>query len=249
MKPLYLTDRQGPMQVVLDGPALRVRASAGDIADRRFPLSRVSRVVVVGRVSWSTDALLACADEGVVVCFQRKDGRLRARWIGRPSKRNNFAQRWRDFFDRSDWQELYMPWRTNIRRRAIRFCALRMGWSPRKGTNLVRTLHGNVGLDLSELRTLKKELRGLVEARVIEELTHTGLGADDVSLTQLVPDLVTVVQWALHAELVLRPPKPCRNATAGTPMATAFFERNRGTCDFVLRETLRHLYRYLEEVV
>ena len=68
-------------------------------ADRRIPFKRVSRVVESGRVSWSTNALLECADQGVVVHFLKGNGMPRARWIGRVTERSELAQRWVDFLD------------------------------------------------------------------------------------------------------------------------------------------------------
>jgi len=58
LKPLYL---HGPptLEVVLDGPALRVQTES--TAPRLFPLRRLSRVIVSGDVMWELPALLACA--------------------------------------------------------------------------------------------------------------------------------------------------------------------------------------------
>lgn len=244
MKPLYLAGAE-TLHVALDGPALRV--SKSNASDRRFPLGRVSRIVVSGRVSWSTDALLACADEGIVVCFLKADGSPRGRWIGRPSKRCDFAQRWHNFLDRPDYQELYAQWRSNIRRRAVRFCALRMGWSPVGRTrDLVRVIQAGTNCGVGELRTLRRELHGLAHARCLEELARIGLGADDASLTLIVPDLVTTIQWGLHPDLdIWRRGRP-EHELDDPMLAITFFERHRNACEFHLRETLRHLNRYLE---
>ena len=243
MKPLYLAGTS-PLRVALDGPALRI--SRSNASDRRFPLERVSRIVVSGSVSWSTDALLACADEGIAVCFLKADGGLRARWIGRPSKRCDFAQRWSNFLDRPDYKELYAQWRSNIRRRAIRFCALRMG-RPSIGCNrdVIRVIQQETNCDAVELRRIKKKINGLAHARCVEELARVGLGSDNASLKLIAPDLVAMIQWGLHPDFAVWWQRR-RRPSSGPDSAISFFEQHGGVCEFHLRETLRHLNRYLE---
>ena len=253
VKPLYLhADR--PLAVSLDGPALRI--SRAGYADQRFPLRRVSRVMVSGDASWSTGALLVCADEGINVCFLKADGMPRARWIGRATKRGELAQRWQDFLDRPDWPDLYTQWRIAASRRAVRFCAWRMGWSP---TGDPRTMHQAICeatravVDAAELSATRRRLYGLAQARAFEELGKVGLNARDVSIAHLVPDLVAAIQWGLRPELTrwMTHRRRDRNARHEEPRfdhrtAAAFFERHSALVDFHLRDTLGRLQRYLE---
>lgn len=253
MKPLYLhADR--PLAVSLDGPALRISRTGH--AEQRFPLQRISRVMVSGDASWSTGALLACADAGINVCFLRSNGMPRARWIGRATERSGLAQRWRDFLDRPDWPDLYTEWRIALSRRAVRFCAWRMGWSP---TGDPKTMHQAIWeatravVDAAELRIMRRRLYGLGHARAVEALGEAGLSAKDASLTHLAPDLVITVQWGLRPELTrwLARRRRGRNAHHGEfrfdPWtAAAFFEHHSGLVDFHLRDTLGRLERHLE---
>ncbi|MDE0373743.1 MAG: CRISPR-associated endonuclease Cas1 [Rhodospirillales bacterium] len=256
MKPLYLKGVE-PLKVSLDGPALKV--SQPGAADRRFPLRRVSRVIVSNRVTWSTRALLACADEGITVCFLSRDGTPRARWTGRPSPRSEFLQRWHDFVDRPDWRELFAQWRTAARRRAVRFCALRMGWSPRQPTRaLVRTvlapIRESAGHD--RYREMRRQIHGLARTRALADLSNLGLGADDDALAAVTPTLATSIQWGLHPELVRWLGASSRRDGRQLPMsadlscdskdAIHFFERHADSCAFHLRDSLLHLKRYME---
>ena len=256
MKPLYLKGVE-PLKVSLDGPALKV--SQRGAADRRFPLRRVSRVIVSNRVAWSTRALLACADEGITVCFLSRNGTPRARWTGRPSPRSEFLQRWHDFVDRPDWQELFTQWRTAVRRRAVRFCALRMGWSPRQPTRaLVRTVLAPILESAGDgrHREMRRRIHGLAKSRALADLSNLGLGADDDALAALVPILATSIQWGLHPELVRW--LSTRSRRDGGPFpasadrsidsrdAVNFFERHADSCAFHLRDALLHLKRYME---
>lgn len=253
MKPLYLhADR--PLVVSLDGPALRIARTG--CADQRFPLRRISRVMVSGNASWSTGALLACADAGVTVCFLTAAGTPRARWIGRATARNELAQRWQDFLDRPDWSDLYTEWRIATTRRAVRFCAWRMGWSP---TRDPRTMHQAICeatrniVNTAELRTIRRRLYGLAHARALEELGKVGLAARDISVTHLLPDLVKTIQWGLRPELTRwlahqkrgRAPRHTGFEFDHRTVAT-FFERHSALVDFHLRDTLGRLQRHLE---
>ena len=252
MKPLYL---QGscPLKVTLDGPALRIAQDG--VADSRFPLARVSRVIVSGNVSWTTDALLACADEGIFISFLSAAGSTRARWIGRCSKRSAFSQRWIDFVDRPDWEELYHQWSVASRRRAVRLCALRMGWSPQQDTGklisaIIGPLHQRLG---HEYRALVRHMRGLARTRALAELTHLGLGADDDALARISPELTAAIQWGLHPELSRwirqesrKPLSHCKGLLMTNPRQMArFFEQNIGTVDFCLRDALKFLHSHL----
>lgn len=74
-KPLYL-DTTAANEVALDsGIALRIRAY--EKADSFYPLRRLSRVIVTGKVEWTTEALLACLEYGVPVARIFTDPRPR----------------------------------------------------------------------------------------------------------------------------------------------------------------------------
>lgn len=64
-----------------------------------------------------------------------------------------------------------------------------------------------------ELSVVRRRLHGMVYARALEKLGRVGLGAGDVSVSYLAPDLVTAVQWGLRPELTrwLSRGRRCRN--------------------------------------
>lgn len=249
MRPLYLQSH-APVQVSLDGPALLVKAEGA--GDRRYPLCRISRIVASDSTSWTTSALLQCADQGITVTVLRSDGLVRARWTGRPNERSSFAQYWTDFVDLSDWRARYQQWRTANRTRAIRFCAIRMGWrphtDPRKPIQAIKdaTPHPHTR---AELTRLKRHLYGLSQSRAVAELHR--FGVPDVASQTLIPDLVMAIQWGLHPEL-------CRRMTTDTGDSTpriqrrtvaTFFERHASTADFIVQDTLTRLAHHLRESI
>ena len=239
-KPLYIQGRE-PLQVCLDGPALRVSKQHSD--DRRFPLGRISRVVVSGDVGWSSAALVACGDAGIVVCFLRADGLPCGHRIGKPSTRSTFAEDWRHFLDRPDGDELLRQWRIRVRKRAIRFCALRLGircWNVRELAGVA----GRCATNDPSFRAAKRSVYGLAYARSLEELAKLGLCDANALLQRVTSDLVTVIQWGLHPDL-------CdwwrRRTTASASDLADFFERNHATVEFHLRCALMDLARFLKE--
>jgi len=87
MRPLYIEGREG-LQIGWESPALQV--TVPDLAEQWFPLQRVSRIVVTGKVQWQTEALLACAEQGISVTFLDESGDVSARWLG-AGRRSAFA--------------------------------------------------------------------------------------------------------------------------------------------------------------
>lgn len=116
MRPLYVAGGDG-VKLRLDGPSLVVQAPRR--AERRYPLERVSQVVLLGDVATDLEALRACASRGIPV------GALDAR--GQPA---GFFLPWRApaaqpsqlleiFLQRGDALSRYRDWRRSQERRAI----------------------------------------------------------------------------------------------------------------------------------
>ncbi len=250
MKPLYLAAGE-PVSISLDGPALRIVAQGK--ATRRFPLCRISRVVVSGNAGWSTNALLACADEGITVTFLTKDGCPRARWIGRVTSRGDFMQRWNDFLDRPDWMPLYKQWSASVERRAVRMCAWRMGWSPTSNTDTMsQTIVETSRVDAEEslVREFESRLYGLAHTRITEKIIKLGLPISDVVTPHLEHTLQMVIKWGLYPEYLRCLSGIVKNKKRKAPVNGAktivrFFEKNSGLIDFHLRDTVFRLHRFL----
>jgi len=123
LRALYL-DR-GAAAVRLDGPALIV--AQPEQADGRFPLRLLSRVVVRGRVPWSTEALIACLGAGVPITFLSPEGDVVGVCLGRDRPEESLAALLDRLTCEPRWAEVYERWRRAAERRAIveaarRFC-------------------------------------------------------------------------------------------------------------------------------
>jgi hypothetical protein len=116
MKTLYL-DGARCTEIMLDGPALRVRTPGR--ADGLYPLGRVSRVVVCGAADWRTEALLACADRGIPVTFVGRDGRARAWLVPMLPRPMPLTERVQELLARSDGTSRYQDWRRHTERKMI----------------------------------------------------------------------------------------------------------------------------------
>lgn len=116
LKPLYLDGVQ-PLAVKLDGPALKVMQPGR--SPGRYPLRRLSRVVVSGAVDWDTPALIACLRAGVVVTFLDEDGELAGLCVGAATGGVNLRERLAEFALRPDWPEYYANWYAAMERRGI----------------------------------------------------------------------------------------------------------------------------------
>jgi hypothetical protein len=115
-KPLHLDGRVHPIDVGVSGPALAVARGARRM---QFPLARLSRILVCGRVRWEAEALALCLRHRVAVVFA--DGR--AQPIGaalalqaRPGALDELLA---EFVDRSRWRERYDNWMRSQRLRVL----------------------------------------------------------------------------------------------------------------------------------
>lgn len=124
--PLYIAP-VGETWVELDGPALKIVQI--EKAERLYPLRRLSRILVQCRVEWSTEALLACAEWGIVVVFVDDDGEVMGRLLGRPGERDELYRRLTDFLLLPQAEGMYRWWREDTRRRAANWAGAKLGLS------------------------------------------------------------------------------------------------------------------------
>jgi CRISPR associated protein Cas1 len=205
MKPLYL-DGTTPLRVLLDGPGLRVRAAG--TADRLFPLRRLSRVVVCGRVDWTTEALLACAQADVPVRFLRRDGDLLARVQGEAPRKDwlRLEPLLAAFLDSPGGVVRYRGWvevRAEEARRELVYEAQRGPW-PTAPELLAQLLHERARryARSAELKRFDGQVRALAKIHVETQLHELGLDPDAAGLlvhdVRVVDDLAGILLWTLQ---------------------------------------------------
>lgn len=116
-RPLYINGGRAPVAVGLDGPALRLQQPQR--ADARAPLRLLSRIVVSGRVEWTTAALLACGERGVPVAFLRGDGSVRAWCLGDAMVEPEINTLIDDATLQPDFAARHADWMRGLERRAV----------------------------------------------------------------------------------------------------------------------------------
>lgn len=254
MKPLYV-DGTGT-RVERDGPALRI-ARPGR-AERWFPLRVLSQVVSAERVEWATDALLACAGQGITVSFLDEDGAVLARVLGKPGERMELRQRLADFLLRPDWPALYDAWQAAMERMAVRSVARRagLGWgqppSGRELRRMFREAADSMG-SLEAYEHIGGELRGLVEALATQPLAEAGIVGDFVGDEglDLAADFSRVLYWDFQLARLAwledrlrddRQDLPAREEIVG------FFEARRPRTERLAAGLLNRLHRWLVEL-
>ncbi len=258
MKALYLDGRR-PLTVRLDGPALRVRAP--DKADRLFPLQRLGRVIVSGQVVWATDALLACADHSVPISFLSREGRLRARLLGRSRGKPLLALgESLGALLEEQGPRRYRDWMAGHAQRARRNFA---GWiRPQPWTvaagplrQLVRTAALRFTTD-RELQSVDIRLAGLLAAHLENLLAEVGLRSDAPILTVngvgLIRDFEDILGWFLQPGKLrlferrqqLAQQRGHREALVPRPTLTAFYEHSTGFLETRFRNLASCLHAF-----
>lgn len=208
MRPLYIEGHRETW-VDLEAPALKI--SVPNQADQLFPLQRISRVIVSGGVQWHTDALIACANQGITVTFLNEQGVVIARWLGKSLERQQFLQRLSDLISRADGQELYASWYQAMERMVVQSAAK----SLLKQSHLVVTAdelqafldEQQKNLTVQPVKAVYRSLDGLLLAQVVQQFHEYGLNCESELFHEqwldLPRDFAKLLRWDLQIPLLI----------------------------------------------
>jgi hypothetical protein len=208
MQPLYL-DPEQTVRVTVDGPSLLVQQEGK--AARRFPFSRVARVVVCGAVELETAALVECLQRGIAVSFLTSDGTPAGAALPTHPRQSRFDERLEEFLERPDWRTLYENWRRAAERREIlrSLRRLRLHAPDLRPAAAAVLVDGKLDcqLDREWRQETLRWLEGLLAALVNECISEAGLSPQALAGRRpgfrLPSDLAAVLMWGLKAELSL----------------------------------------------
>jgi hypothetical protein len=256
LKPLYL--HGADVQVSLDAPALKVCSPHS--APRWYPLRRISQVLSMRQVNWSLEALLACAEAGIGVCFQETNGRVMARCLGRVDPgRQALPIRLDAFLSRPDWASRYGDWLTAMEQMALRSLLRQAGWMATHrvcAATLRRCFQEVVRRMKAEeaWRAVGLQMRGLLTAQVTQIFLTEG-----VDVGRFVPDgfdpvedFTGIVFWDFELPcahwLEQRALKGEAEMVFSRQEVVEFFEARRTRTERLAQGLPRRLSRWLLEV-
>ena len=252
MKSLYLNSTE-PLYIFIDGPALCVHQESKSL--RRYPLLRVSRLVISCQVYWNSKALSTCLDSGIVVSYLSSNGTLDTKTARKKYRSSKLAELWNDFHIDQQSMIHYKVWSKTHRYRAVKLCAWLLGWTPRAGIENIEYTIKNATLTEAELSTVsefKTRLVGLLNVKIYEVLNFKSIRLVDEAGSRLHADILHSIEWGLYPEMV----NYIRKASKSISMSELnshksvvfFFENNESAVDFILRDFLIRLQHYLQRV-
>jgi hypothetical protein len=149
-KPLHLDGRVHPIDVGAAGPALAV--ARGD-RHMRFPLARLSRILVRGRVRWDGEALALCLRQRLPVVFLDSRAHPIGAALAMQAQPGALDELLADLVERPGWRICYENWLRSQRLRIL------LGWR-RQRTALGRPLAGKEWKELVRAHVYVPELAG-----------------------------------------------------------------------------------------
>jgi hypothetical protein len=116
MRPLYIAGGEG-VRLRLDGPSLVVDRPGR--ARQRFPLARLSYIVLCGAVDAEYPALRACLASRIPVAAFDATGRPCGFFLPWQAEAPRPSVMLENFLERPDWHSRYTDWRRSQERRAM----------------------------------------------------------------------------------------------------------------------------------
>jgi hypothetical protein len=245
-KPLYL-HAKAPTQIVLQGPALRVKSE--NQAEHLYPLRYIERVQADHNITWSTPALLACAERGICIQFLDAQGQTLARLLGSNHAQHSLAIRLVAILARPGWQNQYQRWCYGRRLQTLRYVAQKLGYRYEQSKDL-EALPSWSRAQLAErhpkdpadagLQWLNNDLYGFINQR-LRDLDIQG----DPLLLQQPLDLARDLTRILSAILLLVRQRGLKAQNHEIPidrkLAALWFNQQRGLIDWQLKRLLNLL--------
>lgn len=249
---LYLDSLQAD-QVSLDAVALRV--STHEHVVLYYPLRRLARIVVTGKVEWETRALLACLDYGIPIAFRERDGRLIGHCLSERSNQTPLENLLAYCADHPQGDALYQQWR----------CQEEYQWVQRAGRTRHYILNGRLAYQVigqverwlqaqlpCRFTQFKAQLQAPIASHVSEILAAYGF-SDNVHLpttyrVHLVRDLSHLLLLEAYW-LVLRGARPSLHPQRGLRYSVvAFYETHQLHFEERARIALNRLWRLLKSL-
>lgn len=177
MIPLYVDGSAVPVRILLDGPSLRLQRDGS--AEARYPLCRLTRLVVRGPVAWGGEALTACLAHGVPVSLLDGAGRSVGACLPATPRVADTAALVDEAGQAGVLAAVLSNWLRAAERRAILVMVIQMQITPYDLRSA--TVRGALLQDLDRSgplpgRVLLDRLEALLDAEVCAHLLAEGIG-------------------------------------------------------------------------
>jgi len=243
-RPLYITGNES-CQVIWENPALKVNRPGK--ACEWFPLTRISRIAVIGAVEWEMAALLACAQAGISICFFDHHGTLHARWLGVRNERESLIQRLADALTRPDGPARYADWRNGIEHMAARSAARRLGLNEWQTVEPCVLRQQFYRYSTPSQRQFRAAWRALLLSEVTAQLMQLGLDGRSDWLqhtpVDIANDCCTILAWDYETSIMR-----CSDINPALQHVVQCFQADYPHTERLIRGLFNKLHRWLVEM-
>lgn len=243
MRPLYVAGGSGVI-VRLDGPSLVVEAP--ERAQRRYPLERLSEVVLCGSVEAGVDALRACAARGIPVGALDAGGRPVGFFVPWRAPAARASVLLENFLQRGDAESRYRDWKRSQERRAMIRALRAAGLQPMRHLRREEAVEALMAgfVDRRAAARVLRSWLGLAATGVQGRLSEYGLCPTLVAGRRrgvdLPADVTEIVAWG-HWEGLRR----CSQMPRNWAEDVAAYEGQRAADGRVMRTVLEHFLCWL----
>ena len=233
--------------IKIDGPALQVKIRTQ--CARLFPLRRLSRIHVIGKLCDGIESLLHCAESQVPVAFFTRSGKLRCQ-LYYPVFESSVLSHWLDHVD-FDCQvkEVYSDWLSHQTSHLLSNIGLSDFASPSRGDLLLSRLNGlcRERLGKEELSCALQWLFGMLSAHLSQLVVSYGLGNQSRGKKKLMGDMTPILELAIRYFLLQKASRKKLHVSATT--MSFFYSQHHDEIDTFARQMLYQLASRLEAIV
>jgi len=233
--------------LMLDGPALRLRMQSQ--ASLLFPLQRLSRVHVIGKVDQGFEAFLHCAEQQIPVAFFTAQGKLRCQ-LYFPVFENSLLSHWIDYveFD-SEARQQYQDWLSGQRLHVLSLMGCSAGNRETRYQVVREKLHEicNKKLGIRYAQDAMEWLTGMLSVHLSQLIVEQGLCHQGRGKRRLLEDLTPI------GELLLLHGLACQAAhkkvqVNGYSMSN-LYQHESDQIEYCVRRMLAQLISRLEAII
>jgi hypothetical protein len=207
LQSLYLIPNT-PASLKLDGPSLLLVEPGA--ASRRFPLRRLSHIVLGGALNVEIPAQAACLGRRISLTFLGESSRLAGFALPPAPRRDSVYQRVECFLSSPGWNVRYSDWLRASARRRLLLALENTGWDPPESCLLAPVLRDmwearlvGLGLSRDEARCWISFDHALLASRCARFLAHAGVEPSVLAAGPVLSlsDWVLVQGWQSYADL------------------------------------------------